>query len=67
MLASQESPRLLWNPKVHYHVEKRPSLVPILSQMNPFHTFLTCFPKIHSNIIHTTHLVISFIVTFCVL
>jgi len=34
--ASQEI-YLLWNPKVHYRVQS-PSLVPILSQINPGHT-----------------------------
>jgi hypothetical protein len=35
--ASQETPRILFNTKVHYRVNNSLSLVPILSQINPVH------------------------------
>ena len=50
-LASQEIPRILWNPKVHHRVYKYLQPVPILSQLDPVHIPTSLFLKIHLNII----------------
>ena len=48
--ASQEIPRIVWKPKVHYRTHKFPPPVPILSQLDSVHTPTSHFLKTHLNI-----------------
>ena len=49
--ASQETPRISRNPKVHYRPHKRPPPVSILGQPNPVHIPTSHLLEIRSNII----------------
>ena len=52
--ASQETPQILWNPNVHYHIHTCLSPVPILSQLDPVHA--PTFLSLKSILIFSCHL-----------
>jgi len=49
--ASQETPQILWNPKVHYRIHKCPPPVHILSQLDLIRASRSQFLNIHLYII----------------
>jgi hypothetical protein len=58
--AGQEIPCLLWICKVHYHVHKIPSAIPVLKEINLVHTleywvFNSLISTIFSDTVSITH------------
>jgi hypothetical protein len=49
--ATQEIPRILWNPKVHNRIHNSSPPVPILSPIDPIHGPPSNLSQVHFNII----------------
>jgi hypothetical protein len=62
--AIQELPSILWSQKVYHRVHKSPPLVPILSQIDPVHTFLSYLSKIYFNNCPPTYVLVFLVVSF---
>ena len=41
--SSQEIPRILRNPKIHYRIHNSPPPVPVLGQIDPVHASISRF------------------------
>jgi hypothetical protein len=61
--APQELPSILWNPKIHYLVQRSSPLVPILSHLHPICSIPSYLSKIHFNIV-LVFPVVSFLLAF---
>ena len=60
--SSQEIPRILWNPTVHYRENKSPTPVPIPNQSNSAHVSACHFLKIQFIIITIIIIIIIIII-----
>ena len=62
--ASQEIPRILWNPKVPYRIHKHPPPAPILSKIKPIHDLPMPLPEDHSQYYSPIYALVFQIVSF---